>query len=79
MEKGEIVFSDEVIKKEVKVNDIYDIINIVLAKFDNIKVIGISMPGIINDGRVTSTGLTNFNDIDLYSFTAKRVPLFNNL
>lgn len=55
----EIVFSDEVIKKEVKVNDIYDIINIVLAKFDNIKVIGISMPGIINDGRVTSTGLTN--------------------
>lgn len=68
----EIVFSDEVIKKEVKVNDIYDIINIVLAKFDNIKVIGISMPGIINDGRVTSTGLTNFNDIDLYSLLTNK-------
>ena len=67
----EIVFSDEVIKK-VKINDIYDIINIVLAKFDNIKVIGISMPGIINDGRVTSTGLTNFNDIDLYSLLTNK-------
>lgn len=63
----EVVFFDEVIKKEVKINDIYDIINIVLAKFDNIKVIGISLPGIINDGKVTSTGLTNFNDIELYS------------
>lgn len=63
----EEIYSDEVIKKTVKINDIYDIINIVLAKFDNIKVIGISIPGIINDGKVTSTGLVNFNDIELYS------------
>lgn len=62
----EIIYSDEVIKKVVKINDIYDVINIVLVRFDNIKVIGISIPGIINDGKVTSTGLVNFNDIDLY-------------
>lgn len=30
------------------------------------------MPGIINDGRVTSTGLTNFNDIDLYSLLTNK-------
>lgn len=63
----EIILEDEVIKKEVKINDIYDIINIVLAKLENIKVIGVSIPGIINNGKVTSTGLTNFNDIELYS------------
>ena len=63
----EVIYSDEVIKKIVKINDIYDIINIVNSKFDNIKVIGVSVPGIINDGKVTSTGLINFNDIELYS------------
>lgn len=63
----EVIYSDEVIKKIVKINDIYDIINIVNSKFDNIKVIGVSVPGIINDGKVTSTGLINFNNIELYS------------
>lgn len=53
----EIRAEKEMIKKKFSINDVYDIIDTVMVSYSHIRMIGISMPGVIEDGFVHSTSL----------------------
>lgn len=53
----EIRAEKEIIKKKFSINDVYDIIDTVMVSYSHIRMIGISMPGVIEDGFVHSTNL----------------------
>lgn len=71
-EKNRIYLNNEIIKHKVLIRDIYDVIDTVLLQFSDLKVIGISLPGIINDGYVSSAHVNGLEDIDLLSLLSSR-------
>lgn len=80
-EKNEIIAGNEIIKLTIAMEDIYDVIDTVLLKYPHIKVIGLSTPGIINDGFVASTsiiGLNNFNMYDLLKARYRQKFIIDN-
>lgn len=70
-EKETILFDNEVIKKNIRLRDICDILDTVFAQYDHINLVGISMPGIINDGRL-SLEKQGFHDYDVISYLKQR-------
>lgn len=66
-----ILYDNEIIKYKIAVADIYDTIDTVLARFPQIELIGISMPGIIYNGRVSLT-LHGLDDFDLVAHLRER-------
>ena len=52
-EQNHILHDNEIIKNKISLDDIYDVLDVVLAKYSDIKLVGLSMPGIINDGHLT--------------------------
>lgn len=71
-ENNRILLNNEIIKNKVVIRDLYDVIDTVLLQFSDLKVIGISLPGIINDGYVTSANVNGLEDIDLLSLLSSR-------
>ncbi len=62
--KDEVKAQKAIIKKNLSLQDLYDVIDTVLATNENVKVIGFSIPGIIEDGYVISTNIPNFDNIN---------------
>lgn len=60
-----IFLNKEIIKTQLSIKDLYDIIDTVILQYSQVKMIGISIPGIINHGCVTSTHIPGFDDINL--------------
>lgn len=71
-EHNEILMDNEIIKNTMIVQDIFDVLDTVILKYPNLKIVGISTPGIINDGYVTSAHVNGFGDIDLKSLLDAR-------
>lgn len=67
-----IYLNKEIIKTQLSIKDLYDIIDTVIIQYPQIKMIGISIPGIINNGCVTSTNIPGFDDINLKSLLSSR-------
>lgn len=63
--KDEIIMENQITKLKISIIDIYEILDSVLAEIENIKVIGVSIPGIIKNEKVTSTGIDNFDEINI--------------
>lgn len=70
---NQIILDGEVIKSKVSLNDLYDIIDTVTVEHPDIKIISISMPGIINDGRLSWVE-SGFNDYDIMHYLTKKYP-----
>ena len=49
-EQNIIILDEELTKNWTTLEDIYDILNVILIKYQDIRKIGISMPDIINHG-----------------------------
>lgn len=62
----------DIIKKYINIEDIYDIIDTALSQYESIQVIGISLPGIIEESRVISTGINELENINLYGLLNRR-------
>ncbi len=71
-EHNEILMDNEIIKQTMVLQDIYDVIDTVILKYPDVKFIGLSTPGIINDGYVTSANVNGFGDVDLLSVLTNR-------
>lgn len=71
-EQNEILLDNEIIKSNVVIQDIFDVLDTVFLKYKDLNVIGISTPGIINDGFVSSSNVNGFGDIDLYNILTQR-------
>lgn len=70
----EIRLERDIIKKNISINDIYDIIDTVLISYSHIQTIGISMPGIIENGYVTSAHMNSdaFDHINIRELLNQR-------
>ena len=71
-EHNDILMNNEIIKQQMNIQDIYDVLDTVILKYPDLKIIGISTPGIINDGYVTSANVNGFGDVDLYALLTAR-------
>lgn len=71
-EQNDILLDNEIIKSNVVIQDIFDVLDTVFLKYKDLNVIGISTPGIINDGFVSSSNVNGFSDIDLYNILTQR-------
>ena len=67
-----IILQNEIIKPQLDINDIYDVIDTVLVSESDIDIIGLSLPGIINFGTVVSTNIHGFHTQDLLQSLEKR-------
>lgn len=67
-----ILFENNIIKSKLKIEDIYDVIDAMLLKAHDIITIGISTPGVIVDGVVTTSGIEDFQNIDLKGLLSTR-------
>lgn len=72
-ENNNIIDDNEIIKNRISLDDICDILDVVLVKYNDIKLVGLSMPGIINDGHLTLLR-SNFADCDVINFLSNRYP-----
>ena len=66
-ENNHIILDNEVIKNRISIDDLYDILDIVFVSYPNIEYIGVSMPGIVNDGHLVleSEGFDNDDIVGL--------------
>lgn len=68
----QISLDNEIIKSTMDVQDIYDVIDTVLVQYPQLKTIGISIPGIINDGWVASAHVNGLEDLNLLEILNQR-------
>lgn len=74
-EHNTVIASNEIIKPKISMEDMYDVIDTVLLQYKRIKIIGISTPGIINNGYVTSMNVFGLNDVNMYQLLKNRYHL----
>lgn len=64
-EKNRVVIDNEIIKLRVSLQDFFDIIDTIIIHYPDISTVGITVPGIINNGFISSTGIDGFQNFDL--------------
>ena len=64
----------DVIKPTLSLTDIYDLIDALLYKYKSIECIGITMPGIINDGFISSVFIKGLNNQSLDEIFDHKYP-----
>lgn len=71
-EVNNILENNEIIKQTLSIRDYYDVIDSMLSKYPDIKVIGLSTPGIITDDRIISMSINGLEEILIErDFTSK--------
>lgn len=50
---NEVIYDEVRIKPRISLEDLYDLCDMAFALYPDIQIVGVSMPGIINDGRLT--------------------------
>lgn len=71
-EQNTILLDNEIIKPTTCIQDLYDVIDTVLLQYPDIHTVGISMPGIINDGCIVSANVNGLEDCNLLSLLNAR-------
>lgn len=71
-ENNQSLLDNEIIKLRISLTDIFDIIDTMIVQYPDIKTVGIAIPGIINNGFVTSTNLNGLTNISLYDAFKER-------
>lgn len=79
-EENVILLDTEIIKNRISLEDIYDILDTVLVQYEDIQLVGISLPGIINEGRLTlpREGFDNVNVLESLSQRYSQKFVLNN-
>lgn len=75
-EDNEMMFDNHIIKYRFSVQDIYDIIDTVLLQHV-FETVGISIPGIINDGYITSASIAGLADCNMIQMLSSRYNQMN--
>lgn len=63
----DIIVNKEIIKPTISIDDIYDVIDTILAKYLDIGIIGISLSSVVNKGHVVETFIEGLQTDDLRS------------
>ncbi|MFQ7840137.1 MAG: ROK family protein [Thomasclavelia spiroformis] len=60
-QNGKILIKNEIIKNNISIQDIYDVLDTLILQYPDIEMIGMAIPGIIHDGLLSSSYI---NDIE---------------
>lgn len=71
-EHNHVLLDNDIIKPKVNIQDIFDVIDTCILHYPDIKIIGLSTPGIINDGWVVSANVNGLDNIDLSKILTTR-------
>ncbi len=64
-EKNKTLADNEIIKKNLSIQDYYDVIDSMIAQYPDIKIIGLSTPGIIRKGHIESMNINGVDNISI--------------
>lgn len=64
-QNGQILLDNEIIKYNISVQDIYDVLDTVLLQYPDTSIIGMSIPGIIHNGLLSSSYIKDVTELDL--------------
>lgn len=67
----QIILNNEIIKPKMNLQDFFDTIDTVLIQEPDIAIIGITLPGIINDGIISSSSIGGLVDIHIEDFKSR--------
>ncbi len=67
-----IILDKEIIKNTISIQDFYDVIDSILVQYPSVNMIGISVPGIIDDQSITSTNINGLDQINVQKSFAQR-------
>ena len=71
-QKGQILVENEIIKYNISIQDIYDVLDTIILQYPNISMIGISIPGIIHNGLLSSSYIKDIKDNEIeMAFTCR--------
>lgn len=82
-DKGKILLQNEIIKYTIHIQDIYDLIDTLIIQYPKISIINLSLPGIVNKGKVFSTYIEGIENINLEEKLRQRykqqIKLYNDI
>lgn len=71
-QKGQVLTENEIIKYNISIQDIYDVLDTIILHYPNISMIGMSIPGIIHNGLLSSSYIKDVKDNDIeMAFTSR--------
>jgi len=71
-QKGQILADNEIIKYNISIQDIYDVLDTVLLQYPDISIIGMSIPGIIHNGFLSSSYIKDVKDNEIENAFSNR-------
>lgn len=71
-QKSQILLNKEVMKYSISIQDIYDVIDTVILQYPDISVIGMSIPGIIYNGLLSSSYIYDIENNEIEKAFTKR-------
>lgn len=81
--KGKILLQNEIIKYTIHIQDIYDLIDTLIIQYPKISIISLSLPGIIDQGKIFSTYIKGIENINLEEKLKQRyeqqINLYNDI
>ena len=82
-DKGMMLLQNEIIKYTIHIQDIYDLIDTLIIQYPKISIISLSLPGIIDQGKVFSTYIEGIENINLEEKLKQRykqqITLYNDI
>lgn len=78
-----MLLQNEIIKYTIHIQDIYDLIDTLIIQYPKISIISLSLPGIIDQGKVFSTYIEGIENINLEEKLKQRynqqITLYNDI
>lgn len=71
-QKGQILAENEIIKYNISILDIYDVLDTIILQYSDISMIGMSIPGIIHNGLLTSSYINDVKNNEIEMAFASR-------
>lgn len=71
-QNGKTLIKNEIIKNNISIQDIYDVLDTLILQYPDIEIIGMAIPGIIHDGLLSSSYIDDIENNDIEkSFSEK--------
>ncbi len=64
-QKGKIILDNEIIKSNISIQDIYDVLDTVILQYPDVTMIGIAIPGIIHNGLLSSSYIKDIENNEI--------------
>lgn len=64
-QNGKTLIKNEIIKNNISIQDIYDVLDTLILQYPDIEIIGMAIPGIIHDGLLSSSYIDDIENNDI--------------